>query len=135
MAGSRMKGAPAVGWSFDVPLARPYMTSNEQRRATWMSVRTAKSRTASDVAWCARAAKIPPIRERVAVTFTWWAPNARRRDPDSLAPFVKAALDSLVSVGVLEDDGHKQIARVSQEVRVDRANPRITITLIPEVAA
>lgn len=127
-----MKGTAAAVWSFDVPLARPYMTANDQRRASWPAVRTAKARTASDVAWCARAAKIPPIRERVTVTFTWWAPNGRRRDPDALGPFCKAALDALVSVGVLEDDGHKQIARVSQEIRIDRARPRITITITPE---
>jgi crossover junction endodeoxyribonuclease RusA len=108
------------------------MTSNEQRRAQWHQVRTAKSRTATDVAWHAKAAKLPKLSGPVRVTVTWWAPNAHRRDPDSLGPWTKAALDALVAIGVLADDSARYVLSVTQQIRVDRDNPRITITLEPE---
>jgi crossover junction endodeoxyribonuclease RusA len=118
-----------TNYVLDIPCQKPLMTANEQRRAKWPQVRMAKSRTASDVAWVARAAKVPPLAGPVRVTVTWWAPNARRRDPDSLGPFTKAALDALVHVGVLVDDSSKFVQSVTQQIRVDRDNPRITITL------
>lgn len=119
-------------YSVDIPCLKPLMTSNEQRRAQWHQVRTAKSRTATDVAWHAKAAKLPNLSGPVRVTVTWWAPNGRRRDPDSLGPWTKAALDALVSIGVLADDSARHVLSVTQQIRVDRDNPRITITLEPE---
>ncbi|WP_227979950.1 hypothetical protein [Nocardia spumae] len=126
-----MTRAHAV-YTLDVPHDRPPMTSNDQRRMSWPQVRAAKSRVASDVAWMAKQAKLPVLPYPVRVTVTWWAPNARRRDPDSLGPWCKAALDALVSCGVLTDDSHRYVLAVTQEIRLDRDNPRITITLEPE---
>lgn len=119
-------------YTVDVPHIKPPMTANEQRRATWRTVRTAKAQTAADVAWMVRKAKLPQISSPVRVTVTWWAPNAHRRDPDSLGPWSKAALDALVSCGVLKDDSSKYVLSVTQEIRLDRERPRITITLEPE---
>ena len=121
-----------TAYTLDIPHQRPPMTANDQRRMSWPRIRAAKSRVSSDVAWMARQAKLQPIPYPVRVTVTWWAPNARRRDPDCLGPWCKAALDALVSCGVLVDDSHRYVLAVTQEIRLDRDNPRITITLEPE---
>ncbi len=113
-----------------LPLLRPPMTSNDQRRMHWTKVRKAKAEVASQVGWRAREQLRKGLRlNRTRVTVTWYAPDARRRDSDALGPFLKAALDALVVIGVLPDDHSAHVVETSQRIIVDRSNPRMTITL------
>ena len=111
-----------------LPLRRPPLTSNDQRRAHWTYVRASKRHVADMVGWYALRDKMPPV-ESCRVTITWFAPDLRRRDPDSLGPFLKAALDALVGVGVLRDDCPPHVLSTTTAVEVDRKHPRIEITL------
>ncbi len=63
---------------------------------------------------------------------TWFAPDSRARDADSLGPFTKAALDALVKCGYLPDDNSTHVLSVRQQIRVDREHPRIVIELEKE---
>ncbi len=120
-------------YTITLPLRRPPLTANDQRRAHWTKVRAAKLEVEDTVGWCARAELPKGLRlDRVWVTVTWFAPDGRVRDADSLAPFTKSALDALVRGGYLRDDNSKHVRSVQQQVRVDRERPRIVIELEEE---
>lgn len=113
-----------------LPMRRPPMTSNDQRRMHWTKVRKLKAEAAEQVGWRAREQLQKGLRiDRARVRITWYAPDARRRDSDALGPFLKAALDALVSAGVLPDDHSAHVVETSQRILVDRSNPRITIAI------
>lgn len=113
-----------------LPLRRPLMTANDQRRAHWSAVRAAKADTELLVRSAAQRARLPRFG-RCHVTVTWYAPDARIRDSDALAPCLKAVLDALVRGGWLPGDDHWFVASTRQAIAVDRANPRITIEIDP----
>ncbi len=113
---------------------KPPMTSNGQRRAHWAEVRGAKREVERDVFWSARNAKIrvtPPVE----VFVTWYAPDARVRDSDACGPFLKAALDALVEAEIIPGDDHRYVTRSGSSVVVDRADPRIELTIVELEAA
>jgi len=61
----------------------------------------------------------------VKVRINAWAPDNRRRDVDNL---LKAPLDALCHAGIYDDDS--QIVELSiRRAGLDRANPRLEITL------
>ncbi len=114
---------------------KPPMTSNMQRRAHWADVRGAKRDVERDVFWSVRNAKIrvtPPVE----VFVTWYAPDAKVRDSDACAPFLKAALDALVEAKIgLPGDDHRHVTRSGSSVVVDRADPRIELQIVELEAA
>ncbi len=117
------------GVTLTVWLRRPPMTSNDQRRAHWTTVRNAKAEVEYRVRHAAQQARIGTLTVPQAVSVTWYAPDARRRDSDSLSPFLKASLDALVKCGVLRDDCPPHVAQTAMRTVVDRTNPRIEIQL------
>ena len=111
------------------PFDRPPMTANDQRRAHWQKVRAAKKVVGDAVAWLARQQGIKDVGP-AEVSFVWFAPDKRRRDSDSLGPFVKAALDGLVEAGVFPDDHNGWVVKTSMAVVLsDTRNPRIEISI------
>lgn len=114
-----------------VDARKPPLTSNEQRRAHWRTVAKAKKEAAEPILWLVRQQNIPQL-DRVNVTVTWFAPDARRRDSDSLGPYVKAVLDALVESGVLKDDDSRYVLQTTMRTVIDREHPRIE-TRIEEV--
>jgi crossover junction endodeoxyribonuclease RusA len=105
------------------------MTANDQRRAHWQKVRGAKKQVGDAVAWLARQQQIKNVGP-AEVSFVWFAPDKRRRDSDSLGPFVKAALDGLVEAGVFPDDHNGWVVKTSMAVvSSDTRNPRIEISI------
>lgn len=74
---------------------------------------------------------VKPIVCKVDIFFVWYRKN-RRSDPDNIsAGGTKYCLDGLVNAGVLENDGWKQIGRISHSFEVDKKNPRVEMRLIP----
>lgn len=64
------------------------------------------------------------------ILITWYAPDKRVRDNDSLSEFCKAALDGLVKAGVLKDDNSDHVTMTSLAVtKSDTRNPRIEIRI------
>lgn len=119
-----------------VPIPRPPMSLNQQRRAHWTKVRTAKTQTEFWVRQAARQARLPAMVQ-AHVEVVWFAPDKRRRDADSLAPFLKGCLDALVAGGWLPDDDHRHVPTVTMSIEVDTADPRIEVRvtdLQPEAA-
>ncbi len=112
----------------------PPMSSNQQRRAHWTVVRKAKVEVETDVYWRAKAAQIV-VQPPVEVFLTWYAKDAHIRDSDAASPMLKACLDALVLADVLPGDDHRYVSRSGCSVVVDRADPRIEITITETEAA
>lgn len=72
------------------------------------------------------------IEKPVFMEYVWYEPN-KRRDLDNISSFGRKVIqDSLVSAGVLKDDGWKYVVGFSDRFEVDKMNPRIEV-LIREV--
>lgn len=115
-------------YTLTVDVRKPPMTLNEQRRAHWQTVRRAKTEAEQLVWAAAKAARIPRMG-RAHVEIVWHTPDKRRRDADSLAPFLKATLDTLVRCEIIDDDSYQYVPRVTLGVEPDPQNPRIQITI------
>jgi len=130
---SHSSAAKRAMYSVTLPLLRPPLTLNDQRRAHWTKVRRAKAEVEELVGWQARAQLPKGLRlDRIHLTVTWYAPDARIRDADSLSVLTKGALDSLVKCGYLPGDDHKHVLSVRQQIRIDREHPRIVLELEEE---
>ena len=64
----------------------------------------------------------------MVIHYTWVEPN-RRRDKDNIAFAKKFVQDSLVRMGVLENDGWKQIEYFTDSFAVDPENPRVEVII------
>lgn len=112
----------------DVP--RPPMTANQQRAWHWSQQRDAKVVAESLVRVNAKRANLPKLLPPSHVSVTWFAPDKRRRDSDSLGPFVKAALDSLVTYGAWPDDHSGHVLSTSMAIaHAEDGHPRIEIQI------
>jgi len=61
--------------------------------------------------------------------FTWYRKN-RRTDPDNICFAKKFLLDAMEEVGIIDNDGWKNVAGFIDEFEVDKDNPRVEIELI-----
>ena len=73
---------------------------------------------------------LPASEYPCKVSFHWIEKNGKR-DLDNVCFGQKLILDSLVSLGILKDDGQKYIKQLIHEFSVDPKNPRIEITISP----
>lgn len=64
----------------------------------------------------------------VVMHYTWIEPN-KRRDKDNIAFAKKFIQDSLVQMGVLENDGWKHIEYFTDSFAVDPENPRVEVVI------
>lgn len=77
------------------------------------------------------AAKIKR-RDRVWVAFEWREKD-RRRDPDNIAAAKKFILDAMVTAGVIENDGWKQISGWSDRFSIDKKHPGVAVEVLDAV--
>lgn len=82
------------------------------------------------VLWAIRAAGIKPIeRLPVIIKYTYYEKD-ERRDAGNIHAFAdKVIEDALVEAGVLPDDGRKCVRGFDATFAVDRARPRIEVTI------
>ena len=71
---------------------------------------------------------VQPVKKPVRVSIAWHEKDARR-DPDNVSFACKFILDALVKCGILPDDNQANVRHISHDVLVDKANPRIVVTL------
>lgn len=102
-----------------VDTPRPALTANDARsKCHWTILRAKKNEMAWQVAQACKAAKIGRLGSTpIDVTITWFVTDNRRRDSDALGPFTKAALDTLVDRGVIDDDNYRIVRSTKQCVR------------------
>lgn len=80
------------------------------------------------VCWAIRAAHLKPQKEPCDIRIHWIEPNMRR-DKDNIRFATKYIFDALVEMGILKNDGWKNIHNISDRFSVNSHHPRIVVTL------
>lgn len=114
-------------WTLVMPVKRPPLTPNA--RVHW-AVKARVTREMRHMAYlCAKRAEIPPLGKS-AVLVTWFPPDRRRRDTNSLVTATKAWIDGLVDAGIWPDDDPNHVAAETYRIGPpDKDHPRIEITI------
>lgn len=96
-------------------------THNSERRLHWSKRADLVRQWRSDFGWLVRQARIPHL-ECIAVEVRQECRTANLPDPAACAPVVKAAVDALVDLGVVDDDdgGHVVWIRFWPAVKTGR---------------
>lgn len=87
-----------------------------------------KKKTESAIVWMLKGQGISRIDGRNWYSFTWFVPNWRK-DPDNIAAGQKVIFDAMQKAGIIENDGHKQIAGFSHSFQIDKKKPRVEIEI------
>ena len=65
----------------------------------------------------------------IFMEYKWYEPN-KRRDKDNISSFGRKCIqDALIKMGVIKNDGWKNIYGFSDYFEIDKENPRIEITI------
>ena len=88
-----------------------------------------KKENTEAVAWIAKQHKDEELTFPVDFIFTWYVPN-KRKDKDNIAFAKKFILDGLVEAGILPNDGWNYVGNWTEEVLVDKENPRVEVEII-----
>ena len=64
-----------------------------------------------------------------ALVYCHWIEPNTRRDPDNICVGLKFILDTLVATHIIPGDGWSEILSIAHQFSVDKAHPRIEITL------
>lgn len=65
--------------------------------------------------------------------FKWYRKD-KRSDPDNIAAGgCKVFFDGMTDAGILENDGWKQVGKLSHEFFVDKENPRVEIEVMEAI--
>lgn len=107
---------------------RPPLTMNAANSVHWSKKRDARIRTHALIKQALQKTPVPPL-ERATVAIVQLAPDARRRDNDSLGLFRKHVLDALVAEGVFPDDNTNHVIDGGNSIYTDRGYPRIVISI------
>lgn len=78
--------------------------------------------------------KAPPRWDRAVAFLHFFWPDERRRDVRNAEAAMKAAYDGLVDAGIILDDNCWVLSHGQTRFAVDRANPRVCITIRPAAA-
>lgn len=65
---------------------------------------------------------------KIDLDITWHCKD-KRKDKDNIAAGLKFILDGLVEVGLIDNDGWKQVNDFTHRFRVDKLNPRIEVAI------
>ena len=101
-------------------------------RGSMMQIRRIKKESVN-AAWIEslRVCNTKPRHEKFGLHLAFYAPNARRRDPDGLVAAAKTSIDGMVHAGIIADDSMKNIELFSQSFEIDRDNPRMEMIITP----
>ena len=67
-------------------------------------------------------------RYPIGLKIKWYEPN-NRRDIDNITFGTKFILDSMVCMGIIEDDSRKYVDSIEHVVYTDKENPRIEVEI------
>ncbi len=67
--------------------------------------------------------------KRISISFLWVEKN-RRRDKDNICFAKKYILDAMQKMEILENDGWEQIACFSDAFAIDKARPRVEVSIV-----
>jgi len=100
-------------WRIELPVGMPLLTSNQQRRAGhWSKYYAIIRNIRRETNQRACKQRIPKNLPKVKIKAIYHPPDNRRRDPDAIAPSLKAAIDGIVDSGVIKDDNNKIVTSI-----------------------
>lgn len=113
---------------FTLPSLNEYIEMNRKNRYAAASM---KRRVQDDIDYVIMSNHLPKISSPVEVHLVWVEPN-NKRDIDNIQFGTKFILDSLVEMGVLENDTRKWVAQVQHFVRTANKNetPGVEVCLV-----
>ena len=115
--------------SFTIPGRFPSLNDYVDAERTHRLAAAAMKRRHTDrVCQRAQDCDVPSFHEPVFIDITWFEAN-RRRDPDNVMFAAKFILDGLVRAGVLENDTQRHVLGIEHRVLVDKARPRVQVTI------
>lgn len=114
-----------------LPALNDYVKVERSRAGRHLAAQL-KRETETMIQWCIKA-QLRGVQFKNAVHIDYrWVEENRKRDKDNIAFAKKFIQDSLVSSGVLQNDGWRWIDSFSDDFAVDKKNPRVEV-LITEV--
>ena len=82
--------------------------------------------------WAIKSASLTPFGKPVSVSIRW-VEKDRRRDPDNVTFAAKFIMDALVGTGIIPDDSQKWVRSITNEIVVDKDNPRVEVSVSDEL--
>jgi len=119
--------------AFFVPMLLPGMNDivaySKIRKGNWSAYADLKAKIERDLCLFIREQRIGKFIVPIWLRFVWYEKN-RRRDPDNIcAGGRKFILDSLVTEGVIKNDGWKQIAGWRDSFEVSPQKPGVYVSI------
>lgn len=111
----------------ELPDLNTIIAESKRGRGKWQPYNEMKQEHTNIVAWIAKS-EIKKKLEKIDLEITWICRN-RRKDKDNIMAGTKFILDGLVTAGVIENDGWKQIGDINHKFKVDKHNPRIEVEI------
>jgi hypothetical protein len=110
-------------WSFILNYPRAPKGLNANDRSHWRTKARSTQQVRDVVATIVQNMPIPTV-ERVRVDCVWVVATRAKRDPDNLAPFLKAVYDAIgsdrgVSAHLVADDSPKYMEKVGATIRYE----------------
>lgn len=113
-------------------LRTPLVSLNEYinlcRRNKYQAAERKKDIEYSLVAEILQQSKGKKINQQAAFHFCWYAKN-KKQDPDNICFAKKFVLDSIVTAGLIPNDGWKQVKGFQDDFFVDKENPRVEVEI------
>ena len=91
-----------------------------------------KRQTQEDIGMIIKSQCRAVFTETVKLSYTWVEPN-RKRDLDNIMSAQKFIQDSLVEMGIIKNDGWKQISGISHKFTVDKDKPGVWVKIEEEI--
>ena len=82
--------------------------------------------------WAIKAAHLKSFEKPVSVSIRW-VEKDRRRDPDNVTFAAKFIMDAIVGAGIIPDDSQKWVRSITNEIAVDKDNPRVEVHISDEL--
>lgn len=95
-------------------------------RSGWYSGSALKAREQRKVTDAIWKTGMLSTEHPVRIHIDWYEKDARR-DPDNIFSAIKYILDGLVEMEVIPNDTQKYIKGISNELHIDRENPRVIV--------
>jgi len=100
-----------------------------QCKSHWGSYASIKKKWTYPIVLMAKAALKPIVEYPIDVKYVYYCCN-RRKDPSNIdAGARKIIEDALQKAGIVTGDGWREIRSLSSEFYIDKAEPRIEVTL------
>jgi len=102
---------------------------NQLNGKCWAGRYRIKKSEMEKVMWCAKAAGVWPVTDRVRITIRCYEQNGRRDADNVISGANKIVLDALQKLRIIQGDGQKHVEPGYSTVTVDRKNPRVEVEI------